>query len=89
METMELATEFELAMHSLPRPPRLPGWRQLLADRRAEVASKPFFDALAARDAAGVAAHAAATVRPSARRSRREELNAIRPTNYSPIVEIK
>ena len=38
----------------LPRPPRLPTWRSMLAGRRAERATKPLWDKLSDREAAAI-----------------------------------
>lgn len=63
-----LLHEIEIAMVRLPPPPRLPGWRKMLAARRAERAAVVLFDVMAAREAATLHVHAAATVRPARRR---------------------
>lgn len=59
-----LQHEIEIAQFTLPRPGRVPSWRSMLADRRAEMAAVVLFDRMAEREAATLHVHAAVTVRP-------------------------
>ena len=57
--------EIEIALSPLPKAPRLPGWRAMLAAERCARAVKTLGDKLAAREAATLEIHSAATVKPA------------------------